>query len=743
MIINKKIIRTMKMHKAQYIGSIVLISISCILFSMFNIMGINITRNLKDFKKYNVQEDASVILQNKLNDIPLLENTYNLILEERGAADYEFNEKSTLRVLSKTEKIDKYAVVKGRDISGTGEVLLDPGFAKAHNIDIKSHITIFRKDFVVVGFTSSPDYIYPLKSESDMIKNPDAFGIAIVSKDDFENLKQGFKFYSLKFKGGGRSAFENYIHKNNTVIKWVNREDNMRITFIEGDLKGVEPMGKVLPVVILLVTCVLVSVILWRLLKQEFSQIGVLYALGYRKKEILKHYLSYPIMLSLPGSITGTIVGIILVNPFIAFIASFYNLPVFSTGYEMKYLFISLILPFAFLIPSTILVVVKALKLSPLELLRGGGNKIKTGFWEKKLSLNRLNFNTKFKIREVLRNIPRSLLMLLGVTFAAALLLVGFSTKDSMDYLMNKSFDETFQYQYDYMFNSIQTEKATEGEIVSLGEFTTDKGHNENNNFIIYGMEKNAKLVSLKDSKGNLLSMDQVIVTRALANKNNIHEGDYLPVKNTITSREYTLKVDKIAEFYLGEFVYMPIDSLNIMCGYPPGSYLELYSTRKLDIKPESLISANNKEDIIEGYKTMVKPFQYMIGMIGFAAFIIGLIIIYVVTSLVIEENRGNISLLKILGYGKKSIYALVLNTNTWFVIIGYLLAIPLVFYSMGAFFDILTADMNMSIPVRLHILYILAGFIFIFLTYELAKFLNRKKITNIQMADSLKNKME
>lgn len=308
---------------------------------------------------------------------------------------------------------------------------------------------------------------------------------------------------------------------------------------------------------------------------------------------------------------------------------------------------------------------------------------------------------------------------------------------------MHRSFAETYPYEYDYTFNSLQRVKPIDGEMVSFAPFTSDKDPKKDNTILVYGVQKDAKLISLNGSNGTKLSMDQVIITRALADKNNIHEGDYLHLKSKLTSREITIKVDKIAEFYLGQFVYMPLDRFNTLSGFPKGSYLEVYSTKKLDIAPGRLISTINKNDMLEGYKAMLKPIEYMMGIFGFLAFVIGLIIIYVVTSLIIEENKGNISLFKILGYRTGELYALVLNTNTWFVILGYILAIPLAFYSLGVFFGSMTADMNMNIPVKLNKIYILIGFFLIFLTYEFAKFLNRKKITNIKMSDSLKNSLE
>ena len=47
------------------------------------------------------------------------------------------------------------------------------------------------------------------------------------------------------------------------------------------------------------------------MLKRESVIIGTLYALGYRKKEIMNHYLLYPMVISLEGGILGTMLGLL------------------------------------------------------------------------------------------------------------------------------------------------------------------------------------------------------------------------------------------------------------------------------------------------------------------------------------------------------------------------------------------------------------------------------------------------
>lgn len=77
MIINKKIKRTMLESKSQYIGSLVLIVFSCLLFIMFNLVSRNLTKLSSSFEKDYKREDASFIATPRINNIEGLEK--NLI----------------------------------------------------------------------------------------------------------------------------------------------------------------------------------------------------------------------------------------------------------------------------------------------------------------------------------------------------------------------------------------------------------------------------------------------------------------------------------------------------------------------------------------------------------------------------------------------------------------------------------------------------------------------------------------
>lgn len=743
MIINKKIKRTMLESKSQYLGSLILIIISCLLYTMFNQLAINMVNLTSSFERNYVQEDANFIADKELRDIEALESKFNMVIEETKFIDYPVREDKTLRIFSQNIKVNIPAIIKGNKLRG-GDILIDPAFAKVNKLKIGDSVNIYSKAFEIAGFMSLPNYIYPLKSESDLLSDPNRFGVAVISKDDFNDIKKASSFYTIKFNGNKSDVndkiaqFKDYLKSENIIIlNWMNIDENPRVTYVTLKIDSIKRMSTFIPIFILLLTCILTGIIMWRMLKREFILIGTLYALGYRKKEIMRHYLAYPLSIAIVGGIIGTVLGVFALRPMLDLMIMYFNIPVDSISFDLRYIAISVLLPLFFLGICGYFVVNRALRYPPIELMKGGARNEKVSFIERKLKLDRLKFSAKFKVREQLRSVPRSIFLLLGVIFATMLLLLGFASKSSMDFLMKDTYDGTYKYQYQYIFNSLQHGTPSSGEAFSISPFTLKS--DSKISFSVYGISPNSKYILLKDKSGNKLSTDNVIITKALADKLNIKPHDTIRVVNKLDSNEYDITVDCVAEIYAGEYIYMPIARFNDMLGYPSDSYIGLWSKDKLSIPESSLLSTATIDDFRKAFDSMMQPLKAAIGTMAFMSFIMGLIVIYVVTSLIIEENRQSISLMKILGYRSKEIYSLILNSSSFIVVIGYILGVPLLLVSLRAMLKSVVRDMNLAFSVTIEYSYVFLGFVVIYFIYELSKFLSRKKINNISMAEILK----
>ena len=649
MIINKKIKRTMLESKSQYIGSLVLIIFSCLLFTMFNLVSRNLTKLSSSFEKDYKQEDANFMATPKINNLEALETKFDMNIEEIKSFDYSVSEDKTLRLFSENKKVNIPAIIEGKALSA-GDIIIDPSYGKANKLNISDNIKINDKNFIISGFMSLPNYIYPLKSESDIMNDPNSFGVGVISKEDFNSLNRGNISYAIRFNGDRSnidnkiSEFKDYLKSGNIILlSWMNISDNPRVTYFTAKLSGIDKMSSSMPMAVLLLTCILTGIVMFRMLKREAVIIGTLYALGYRKKEIMNHYLLYPMVISLVGGILGTMLGLLTLRPMMNYYVSFFNIPVGALNYDINYIIISILLPIFFLVACSYFVVNKSLKSSPVQLMRGSTEKNSVGFLERKVNLERFSFNTKFKIRELLRSIPRSTFLLLGIIMSTMLLLMGFASKSSMDSLLKESFNEAFKYNYHYVFNSLQNGKPEKGE--AFLEIPFAMKYDDKATFTAYGVNPDSKYISFKDKSGNILKSDKIIITRSLADKFNIAPKDTVKLINRLDSKEYSITADSIAETFVGQYIYIPLDTLNDMLGLPSGSYIGLWSTEKIDIPENKLLTFVTVDDMKKAFDIMTKPLQAVIGVIAFISFIIGLIVIYVVTSLTIEENKDNISL--------------------------------------------------------------------------------------------------
>ncbi|MGG4167690.1 FtsX-like permease family protein [Rossellomorea vietnamensis] len=736
--LRKKLFRTIMEKKAQFFSAWFLIVISSIVFYAFTAAGANLIENLDLFFKENKVEDAQFITQQPLKDITGIEKKNGAEIDERYVADVSYGKDTTLRILDAAEDVNLRSVVEGENLSSERDILVDKGFAKAHDISIGNEVELGGETFRVTGYMAIPDYIYPLKDESSFLKNPDAFGVAVVKQSVISKWEDHQVYYSVRFAHTSPDELKKEINQTNQIIKWTDKKDNNRISFIKGDIAGVKKMGQFLPVGILFISMVIILILLWRLMKREYVQIGTLYALGYRKREIIRHYLSYAGILAITGSVVGTILGWLFLHPLLSTFAAYYNLPVLEVKPHVGYLLTSLLLPLVLFTPLTYYLVQRVLKIPPVSLIKGGERKVKVNRLERLFRLKKLPFQRKFVIREIMRNLPRLLFLIIGVMFATLLLLFGFVTKNSMEYLVTDNFQQVYDYEYSYLFNAPQTAEPESGQVGAVAPFTTEK-----ESVTITGLKPDNTSIRLKDSSGEKLRFNSVIMNKSLSDKLGIEEGDSIRVRNELTDKSFTLTVDHIAESYLGKMIYMPLDEFNQLNDYPSGSYTEIYSNKELTLPKEKIVSTTKSSDTINGFQEMIKPLNYGVAAIAFVAAIIAVIIIYILISLLIEENSFKISLMKVIGYRERTIMNMMIGYNIWFIILGYVIGIPVTLLSISAFMNSITAEMNVTIPVMLDWKSVLISFVIILASYYISLWLNHRKLKGIYMKEAINRSTE
>ncbi|BAE85457.1 hypothetical protein SDC9_10910 [bioreactor metagenome] len=745
MALNKRVGRIVKENPLRYLGVLMLIILGSYTFVAAAGIARNLDTLITTFTEGHQQEDLSFATDKAIPDSAEMERAVHAVIEEYRSFDAVLSESLTLRLLSKTEKLNIPAVIGGRGLAGPGEILLDPAFAKANGYSLGNSIKAAGKNFTVVGYVSLPHYIYPLKNVYDIMVSPSNFGVGVIDPAEFADIGNGSLFYSVRFQDRTQSLnqqavqFRERLHAEGvTESEWVDIMNNKRARMAWASITGLKTMSIPVPAAMFLLCCLIIGIMIWRMIRREGVIIGTLYAQGYRRRELMGHYMTIPLLLAVAGGAAGSLLALLSVAPAITGMVSYYNVPVTAIELSFWHVLIGILTPVLFLGLSSYLVIRLELQRSPAELMKGREQKTKVNALERALKLERFAFGTKFKLREQLRSISRLLFLFLGVVSASALMLLGFTIMNSMDYMFKNSTEGAFRFEYEYAFKDLQYGQAPAGaEVFNAGRFYPED--EEEIEFYVTGVEPDSAFLTLTDSKGQPLPNDQINVTKPLAEKLGIKAGDRVSLISKQDGQPYVFSIDAVADSYAGQFIFMPVEAFNRQLGLPANSYTGLWSIEKLAVPDERLAGTKSLSEIATAMDELLGPMLSMVVMMTLIACMVSLIIIYLVTSLMIEENKNTISLFKMFGYRRREINALILNSSTLVITAGFLIGIPVMAASMGAIYGYVGGMINLVLPTVINPIYVIVCFGAIMVTYQLSKLLCARKVHAVSMSEALK----
>ncbi|MFU8772207.1 MAG: ABC transporter permease, partial [Anaerolineales bacterium] len=725
MILLRKALRTIRENKAQFFGAFFMVLISSMLIVGMTMVSANLGAIFTSYSANNKLADAEFNTAREI-EIEGLEHRFDALIEKGSVVDYELTPGQTLRIFSENTKVNLHALLEGHELSEDG-ILLDPLFAGANDLYFGDTLMLNGAEYKISGYMALPNYIYIIRSREEMINDPKTFGIAVLSEQNLEGLAGRTDFYVLRFNQRENIHEQELLFKEHLLVNgieitnWESTENNPRVSYVALEVQYLSTLSKAIPGMLLMLSIVLIGILLNRMIQRESAVLGTLYALGYRKAEFLRHYLIFPLLIAGLGGLLGALLGLAMVKPMLDFMITLaFSMPVDTYQYNYIALLIGILTPVIVLCLSSYLSISLQLRAAPAELIKGARISDKLNFIERALKLERFGFNTKFQIREQVRSLPRTGFLLFGVVVATMLLLYGLTLQSSLDYMLDEGITALYDLKYEYVFKEIQSDQPP-AETEQFNAILVSSQEDRSFNFYVVGALTESTRLRLKDPSGNKLIPDRVIITKMLADKLKVSQGDEIHFVDNHDLREYSLTVEALADSAAGEFVFMPLDVMNEMVGLPPGSYIGIWTDEQMEF-PEGVISSTKSiEAIAAGIRELVSQTGILVYTLTVSAFVLGLIIIFLVTGMVIEESKKTISLFKIMGYRPKEVNKLILNSNTIVVVAGYLIGIPVLLVSVTALWQSLEDSLQMTIPARLNFWYVLFGFFVVMFTYQVS----------------------
>lgn len=718
------------------------------------------------FYKYN----KTVYLN--LKNIEKVAEKYNFTYELQRSKTFKDENVYTKIIPYVDQKINVPYIVEGTMPSKAGEITILPGFAKANDIKINDYITVNEVKYKVVGLSYLSDHIYPLISLNVPIFTEKTNNIIIMSQEDYKALAFNEEvMYSARLNDGmdfnGRMEKSMQGENSDYILNKIAQDESIEFNFlniarfirtdaIQGDLEPNRVFTEAFLYLLLGIASFIVIIIVKKRIEDEKMQIGILKSLGYNSFLISVSYLIYPIIGVLIGSTLGYIVGL-SVSPFLSTIyISFYNLPLQDIVVSASDLSKIILLPLILLSVISYITAFLMVRKKPLFLLKEGSN-LKVNIFSRIVNkiLTPFPFKTRFKYSLAFRSLGK-LFVVSAVSFTSGLLIVLVLIGSN---LFGSLLDQMFSsMNYDYIINYNTYMKDTDknsdmvlslsSDIIKINGIIDES--EEKTTLTLQGVDEELKHIKVvdKDDKNLLLNLNKdnnIVIPAGVAETKEIKVGDTLTF--SINNTEVTYKVSGLTEDFFTQGAYLNREKLSDLFGFESLSYNVKYtndtkydSLKNLD-ENERLVIANifSFSDLKENIEGQVEVFNSIVYVvIGFSSFM-ALIIVLVVANIVVEENKKNISLMKVLGYKNKEISSIILRIYTPFIIFAYLISVPIMVKILESIVALISKDIDLFIPIEVSMIHVAFGLVGMLTAYFIGVSVSKRVLNKIPLAIALK----
>lgn len=785
--LRRKMVRDIKQNLSQFITIFLMVFIGVMAYSGIEsyMEGMKQTAN-NFYGDYNLQ-DLNVMGALSEKDLDTIENIDNVkdangkltvssVLENDSDVTISMN-------FIEENNVSKFYVFEGEEFNlDTKGIWLDNFFAQENNLKIGDTLKLKYDGYVfeenIVGFINVPDHVYDVKDESQLYPNHKAFGFAYLSINELEgyiknqvmkemnitdvdafdkmltdfNYKDYLKYNTIMVDVNDKSKM-NEVKSSiedkipNAVL--INIEDTSSYTQYQGEIEEGEAYIGVFSGLFLFIALLSVVTTMTRVVTKQRLQIGTLKALGFKKNKIILHYISYSFWISLIASLLGLVAGRFFIGSvFIGMEMSFFEIPngvpvIKNDSYIVAAL---VVLCVSFV---TYLATRKILKEKTADTLRNEIPKVKN----KALNITtmgifkKMNFNTKWNIRDMFRNKARTITGIVGVTACAMLIVCSLGMLDSMNYFIDLQFNRIFNFDYKLSLKSDISEDLLKDLTDKYGDNTSESlyieiknkdGNMETNNIFVTDSKDYIRFVDNKDNFIKLNKDDGVYVTYKLAETNGYKIGDEITWRISGNNNYYTSKIlgfNKDPQNQNVTITRKYLESLDIE--YKPDSlYTDVDLSNSNDIDGVSVIS--NIDKLKEGMNGMLQTMKTMIVLIIVIAVILGTVIIYNLGILSYTEKQYQFATLKVLGFKDKKIQKIFIKQNNIVAVISIILGLPAGFHLTDWLFKTAiedSYDFGAHINIQTYIIAAIGTFV---MSYLVSKLL-AKKIKKIDMVTSLK----
>ncbi len=624
----------------------------------------------------------------------------------------DMTEPATARLISIPDAgqslLNRLHIVRGRMLEPlrTGEVVISEAFAEAHGFvpgdSLRAIINGKSQQLTIVGVALSPEYVIQVQPGS-IVPDKKRFGVFWMNQRDLEAaLDMTGAFNSLSLKLAYDSNPAEIMQQLDRLLKpygsvgAFDRNQQLSHQYLSDELRQLRGMAVMAPSIFLSVAAFLLNIVVSRIISQQREQIAALKAFGYTNVEVGLHYLNLVLVISLAGTVAGTLLGFWMAANITELYQQFYKFPVLEFRIDRLAIVSVFLLTTLAALLGTWVAVRRAIQLPPAEAMRPEPPaSYRPTLIERWLPANALAPELRMVIRSISRRPIKSSLSVLGLAMAVSVMILGSFTLDAVNYMMDFQFRQA--QRQDLMVTFIEpATAAVMYELTSLPGVldsetmrtvaTRVQFQHRERRVGVMGLEPAPQLYRLLDRREQVVQVPEfgLMLNSKLAELLGAQLGDALTVEVLEGKRPtVTLEVIAIVEEYAGVNAYMHKQRLHELLKesqVASGAFLKVDANRlqqvfqELESRP-GIASVAIKDAVIDSFQaTVAENILVMRTFIVVFAAVIAIGVVYNGARISLSERSRDLATMRVVGFSRGEVSRVLLGEIVLFTIV----AIPL-----------------------------------------------------------------
>lgn len=546
------------------------------------------------------------------------------------------------------------------------------------------------------------DALEDIKVDTDSIDDEyfqeywDRTGAAVNDfKDGIKDLKSGANELAdgvAELKKETDSFLKDYDTDLANITSFVTSYDNPRTGGAADDQQINVQAGYFFGVLLMLLFTYVISVFVVHGIEKESSVIGALYALGVKRRDLMMHYLTLPVIVTTVAGIIGFLIGIsnVGIPVQMADAYAYYSIPAMDVKIPPILIVYGIVMPPLAAIVVNYFVIRKKLSQTALSLIK---NEIKQPKGSN-VDLGDMGFVGRFRVRQMLREMRTGLTVVIGMFIALICLMLSLNTATFCSKVKKQNVEDThYEYMYTYKY---PTENPPEGGEAAYAKTLKKEVYGYNWDVTVLGLSKNTKYfdVDLKNGK------NRVAISSSFAEKYGYGVGDEIVLHDEENDIDYGFTVDSVTQYTPAFYVFMTIDDARELFGAGSDEYNVVFSDKDLEVDPARLYATTTKADIESAAGIFADQMRSMVVMIVIISTLIFVVVMYLMMKVMIDRSAFSISLIKVFGFRTKEIRKLYLDGNFFIIAIGAAICLPLAKLIMSAVYPSLVSNVNCGVKL-------------------------------------------